>query len=278
LLPAATARQVSFISLPSYAAPGRCTRAWSRRAVRDRRARGLRGHRHRIRRHHDAPGRCPAAAHPCSTAHRGASSPFLFAVSSSTVSPRSGPSTSPRRRAWSRRPAARPARRPGAAGCSTCRCGGWRGAAGPAAWEMATMTYETYKHSVAVATFPSFPFLSFLFPAWSRRTASQRRHRRRNVPGVGWGRSLSALALESQRAALAHHLRRRSICGGEARDGRVGQQINVRRGRVISLAHVGKLQQVRLTRGLPHDLLLAAPPPGDRRSRHRGSLSGTTPR
>ena len=96
-------------------------------------------------------------------ARRGASSPFLFAVSSSTVSPRSGPSTSPRRRAWSRRPAARPARRPGAAGCSTCRCGGWRGAAGPATWEMTTMTYETYKHSVAVATFPSFPCLLF-FP------------------------------------------------------------------------------------------------------------------
>ena len=73
-----------------------------------------------------------------------------------------------------------------------------------------------------------------------------------------------------------HHLRRRSICGGEARDGWVGQQINVRRGRVISLSHVGKLQQVRLTRGLPHDLRLAAPPPGDRRSRRRGSLSGTT--
>ena len=123
------------------------------------------------------------------------------------------------------------------------------------------------------------PFLplSFLFShAWSRRTASQRRCRRRNVPGVGWGRSLSALALESQRAALAHHLRRRSICGGEARDGWVGQQINVRRGRVIPLPHVGKLQQVRLTRGLPHDLRLAAPLPGDRRSRRRGSLSGTT--
>ena len=148
--------------------------------------------------------------------------------------------------------------------------------AGPATWEMTTMTSRRTRTLVAVATFPSFPFLSFLFPAWSRRTASQRRCRRRNVPGVGWGRSLSALALESQRAALAHHLRRRSICGGEARDGWVGQQINVRRGRVISLAHVGKLQQVRLTRGLPHDLLLAAPPPGDRRSRHRGSLSGTT--
>ena len=112
----------------------------------------------------------------------------------------------------------------------------------------------------------------------ARRTASQRRCRRRNVPWVGWGRSLSALALESQRPALAHHLRRRSICGGEARDGWVGQQINVRRGRVISLGHVGKLQQGRLARGLPHDLRLAAPPPGDRRSRHRGSLSGTTPR
>ena len=56
-----------------------------------------------------------------------------------TVSPRSGPSTSPRRMAWSRRPAARQARRPGTAGCSTCRSGGWRGAAGPATWEMATM-------------------------------------------------------------------------------------------------------------------------------------------
>ena len=27
---------------------------------------------------------------------------------------------------------------------------------------MTTMTYETYKHSVAVATFPSFPFLFFV--------------------------------------------------------------------------------------------------------------------
>ena len=192
------------------------------------------------------------------------------------MSPRSGPSTSPRRRAWLRRPAARPARRPGAAGCSTCRSGGWRGAAGPATWEMTTMTYETYNDSRSPSYVPFLPFSFFLFPAWSRRTASQRRRRRRNVPGVGWGRSLSALALESQRPALAHHLRRRSICGGEARDGWVGQQINVRRGRVIPLAHVGKLQQVRLTRGLPHDLLLADPPPGDRRSRRRGSLSGTT--
>jgi len=123
---------------------------------------------------------------------------------------------------------------------------------------------------------PFLPFSFFLFPAWSRRAASQRRRRRRNVSGVGWGRSLSALALESQR--LAHHLRRRSICGGKARDGRVGQQINVRRGRVIPLAHVGKLQQGRLTRGLPHDLRLAAPPPSDRRSCRRGPLSGTTPR
>ena len=84
----------------------------------------------------DAPPRCP----PCSTCPPRCVLPFLFCCLSSTVSPRSGPSTSPRRRAWSRRPAARPARRPGAAGCPTCRCGGWRGAAGPAAWEMATMT------------------------------------------------------------------------------------------------------------------------------------------
>ena len=88
--------------------------------------------------------------------------------------------------------------------------------------------------------------------------------------------ALKAPKLRLAPAPLAHHSRRRSICGGEARDGRVGQQKNVRRGRVISLAHVGKLQQVRLTRGLLHDLLLAAPPPGDRRSRRRGSLSGTT--
>ena len=155
-----------------------------------------------------------------------------------TVSPRSGPSTSPRRMAWSRRPAARQARRPGAAGCSTCRSGGWRGAAGPATWEMTTMRRTTTL--VALATFPSFPFLFSL--AWCRKTASKRRRRCRNVWGVGWGRSLSALALESQRLALAHHSRRRSMCGGEARDGRVGQQINVRRGRVIPLGHVGKLQ------------------------------------
>ena len=84
-----------------------------------------------------------------------------------TVSPRSGPSTSPRRRAWSRRPAARPARRPGAAGCSTCRCGGWRGAAGPATWEMTTMTYETYNDSRSPSYVPFLPFSFFLFPAWS---------------------------------------------------------------------------------------------------------------
>ena len=141
-----------------------------------------------------------------------------------------------------------------------------------------TMTYETYKDSRS-RSYVHRPFAFLFFPpaAWSGRTASQRRHRRRNVPGVGWGRSLSALA-PSHTAALTHHLRKWSICGGEARNGWVGQQINVRRGRVIPLAHVGKLQQGRLTRGLPHDLRLAAPPPGDRRSRRRGSLSGTTPR
>ena len=89
------------------------------------------------------------------------------------------------------------------------------------------MTYETYNDSRSPSYVPFLPFSFFLFPAWSRRTASQRRRRRRNVPRVGWGRSLSALALESQRPALAHHLRRWSICGDEARDGWVGQQINV---------------------------------------------------
>ena len=142
----------------------------SRRAVRDRRARGRCGHRHRVRRHRDGPGRCPAAAAPCSTARRGASSPFLFAVSSSTVSPRSGPSTSPRRRAWLRRPAARPARRPGAAGCSTCRCGGWRGVAGAFLITMTTMTYETYKDSRS-RSYVHHPSL-FSFLCWRRRTTA----------------------------------------------------------------------------------------------------------
>ena len=110
----------------------------------------------------DAPPRCPRAA----CAHRGAL-PFPLRLSPHrSVSPWSGPSTSPRRRAWSRRPAARRARRPGTAGCSTCRSGGWRGAAGPATWEMATMMYEPRKDDTRSRSYVRRPFaFLFFFPS-----------------------------------------------------------------------------------------------------------------
>ena len=47
------------------------------------------------------------------------------------------------------------------------RSGGWRGAAGPATWEMTTMTYETYNDSRSPSYVPFLPFSFFLFPAWS---------------------------------------------------------------------------------------------------------------
>ena len=107
------------------------------------------------------------------------------------MSPWSGPSTSPRRRAWSRRPAARRARRPGTAGCSTCRSGGWRGAAGPATWEMATMMYEPRKDDTRSRSYVRRPF-AFLF--FFRAGAERRRHddgapagRRGRVRGEGQG-------------------------------------------------------------------------------------------
>ena len=110
----------------------------------------------------DAPPRRTRAALPTEVRLLLSSS----AVSSSTVSPRSGPSTSPRRRAWSRRPAARRARRPGTAGCSTCRSGGWRGAAGPATWEMATMMYEPRKDDTRSRSYVRRPFaFLFFFPS-----------------------------------------------------------------------------------------------------------------
>ena len=96
------------------------------------------------------------------------------------------------------------------------------------------MTYEPRKDSRS-RSYVRRPF-AFLFffpsPGAERRRLSGGAGA--DVWGVGWGRSLSALA-PSHTAALTHHLRKWSICGGEARNGWVGQQINVRRGRVIPL-------------------------------------------
>ena len=190
---------------------------------------GRRGHRHRVRHHRDAPGRCPAAAPPYSTAHRRCVFfPFLFccllidrvaavrsvdfAAEEGVVAPPGGAPGTP------------------AGCCWLLDVSLWRVARSGWTFSDQEDDHDDLRDVQALRSRSYVPFLPFSFLFLCSPPGAEGRRPSGGAGaemcrGVGWGRSLSALA-PSRTAALTRHLRKWSICGGEARNGWVGQQIN----------------------------------------------------